>query len=70
VEPNGVQIMHGGRALELLYKVGDQTDGTQIWRARPLFTSNQTPLDIFIKPGDRCTPLHTNAGRMWGPGPA
>jgi hypothetical protein len=63
----GLQIMHAGRAIELLYKIGDQVDGTQIWKARPLFVDDDGPVDVSIRPEDRCSRIHTNAGRPWRP---
>jgi len=62
--------MHRGRAVELIDHLCDTLDGSQIWWARPLFVDDPTECEIVIGPHERCTALHTNAGRQWRPGPA
>jgi hypothetical protein len=55
----GLQIMHLGRAVELL-EMESESERGQVWRVRPLFVENQTPEVITIRPTDRCSCLHTN----------
>ena len=55
----GLRIMHNGRAIELLYRVGDvPKNGGQIWRAKMLFV-NAPDEDVTIRPTDECRALHT-----------
>lgn len=55
----GLQIMHNGRALELLYRVTDlPKDGGQVWRAKMLFV-DAPDQDVIIRPTDECRALHS-----------
>lgn len=55
----GIQIMHNGRAIELLYKIADLPKGRgQLWRAKMLFV-DQPDQDVTIAPKDVCRALHT-----------
>lgn len=62
----GLQIMHLGRAIELLDLVTESERG-QVWRVRPLFVDDQTPEIVTIKATDKCSGLHTHQGRRWRP---
>jgi hypothetical protein len=69
VERAGLQIMHLGRAIELLELVS-HTERGQTWRVRPLFVDHQPVEVVTIRPTDHCSRLHTHEGRKWRPGPA
>jgi hypothetical protein len=62
----GLQIMHLGRAIELLELLAD-TERGQTWRVRPLFVDNQEPEVVTIKQGDHCTSIHSQRNRAWRP---
>ena len=64
---SGLQIMHLGRAIELLELLSADDERGQTWRVRPLFVDDQTPEVVTIKPGDICRSLHTQRARPWRP---
>ncbi len=52
----GLQIIHNGKAIELLYKLSENSAG-QLWRAKLLFVKPAEE-DVLIRPADECRALH------------
>ena len=53
---SGAQVMHHGRAIELLYRHG-RVGTTEIWKCKLLFVEPREVL-VHIGFGDRVTPIH------------
>ena len=55
----GLQIIHNGTPIELLYRLPDQKLNEQIWRVKLLFVDDATERTTIIKSSDLCLMLHT-----------
>jgi hypothetical protein len=53
----GLQIMHNGSAVELLYHLRDTSEG-QVWKVKPLFVVGPEREET-IRATDTCRALHS-----------
>jgi hypothetical protein len=56
----GLMCTHNTVPVEFLHLVRD-VDGAEEWLVKPLFVSDQKTRLATVRPGDRLTPLHSQA---------
>lgn len=56
----GMQVMHNGRAVQLLFLIGEHADES-LWWVKPLFVEGPEREELFT-PGDPVRAIHMRYG--------